>query len=190
MAVMAGVLLDHVNQELPQRDGLTRAVSSNEAEVSLASELLGKGNLVTPCGPRIIDDRLIGHGTIEVTVRLGVGLVAIGDVLAGEPLPEPLTLHFGQVPHQTEQRQCRGLDRTPSELVGVQALAFDLQREPLTAQVFAQRGAFVTERGTALARVRLRIDEPVGAMLWLGHRTMTLTHHGLDLHGPFQLHSH
>ena len=103
MAVMAGVLLDHVHQELPQRDRLTRAVSSNEAEVGLAGELFGKGNLLTPCGPRLIDDPLIGHGTVEVTVRLGVGLVAIGDVLAREPLPEPLTLHFCHMSHETEQ---------------------------------------------------------------------------------------
>jgi hypothetical protein len=172
MTVVAGVLLDHVNQELPQRDGLTRAVSSNEAEVGLVGELVGKGNLIAPCGPRVIDNRLIGHCTVEITVRLGVGLVAIRDVLASEPLPEPLTLHFGQVPHQTEQRQRRGLDRTPSELAGVQTLALELQRKALTAQVFAQRGTFVTERGAALARVRLRINEPVGAMLWLGHGTM------------------
>ena len=105
MAVVAGVLFDHVNQKLPQGDGLTRAISSNEVEIGLVGELLGKGNLVTPCGPRLIDDCLIGHRPVEVTVGLVFGLVAIGDVLASEPLPEPLTLHFGHVPQQTEQGQ-------------------------------------------------------------------------------------
>ena len=99
MAVVAGVLLDHVNQELPQRDWFARAVPSNEAEVGLASELLGKGNLVTPCGPRLIDNGLIGHGTVEIAIGLGLGLVAIRYVLSREPLPEPLTFHLGQMSH-------------------------------------------------------------------------------------------
>jgi len=99
MAVVTGVLLDHVNQELPQGDWFARAVLSNEAEVGFASELLGKGNLVTPCAPRLIDNSLIGHGTVEVTIWLGLGLVAIGDLLAREPLPEPLTFYLGQMSH-------------------------------------------------------------------------------------------
>ena len=48
MAVVAGVLLDHVDQKLPQRNGFARAVSSNEAEVRLTRELLGEGNFITP----------------------------------------------------------------------------------------------------------------------------------------------
>ena len=106
MAVVAGVLLDHVNQQLPKRDGLTRTVLSDEAEVGVAGELLGEGHLVTPCGPRLVDDRLISHGTVKVTIGLDVRLVAIRHVLASEPLPEPLTLDLGHVPHETEQRHC------------------------------------------------------------------------------------
>ena len=103
MAVVAGVLLDHVNQKLPQGDGLTRAISSNEAEIGLVGELLGKGNLVTPCGPRLIDNGLIGHGTVEVTIWLGLGLIAIRYVLPREPLPEPLAFDLGQMSHEAEQ---------------------------------------------------------------------------------------
>jgi hypothetical protein len=47
---------------------------------------------------------LIGHGTVEVAVGLSVGLVTSGDVLAREPLSEPLPLDIGQVPQQTKQR--------------------------------------------------------------------------------------
>jgi Protein of unknown function (DUF2568) len=103
MAVVAGVLLDHVNEQLPKRDWFARAVASDEAEVGLTSELLGKGNLVTPCGPRLIDNSLIGHGTVEVTIWLGLGLIAIRYVLPREPLPEPLTFDLGQMSHEAEQ---------------------------------------------------------------------------------------
>ena len=40
MAVVAGVLLNHVNQKLPQRDGIARAVLTNKVEVGLTSEPL------------------------------------------------------------------------------------------------------------------------------------------------------
>jgi len=82
MAVVAGVLLDHVNQKLPQGDGLTRTISSNQADIGLGGGPIGPGNLVTPRGPRLIDDCLIGHRPVEVTVGLVVGLVAVGDGLA------------------------------------------------------------------------------------------------------------
>jgi len=105
MAVVAGVLLDHVDQELPQRDRLPRAVAPDEAEVGVTGELLREGDLVTPCSPGFVDDRLIGHGTVEVAVGLRVGLVASGYVLASEPLPEPLALDIGHMSHQTQQRK-------------------------------------------------------------------------------------
>ena len=105
MAVVAGVLLDHVNQELPQRDRLPGAVPPDEAEVGVTGELLGEGDLVVPCSPGFVDNRLIGHGTVEVSVGFGVGLVASGYVLAGETLPEPLALDIGHMSHQTQQRK-------------------------------------------------------------------------------------
>jgi hypothetical protein len=127
VAVMSGVLLDHVNQQLPQGDGIARAVSSYEAEVGLSCELLGERDLVTPCVPCIIDHRLISHGTVEVTVGLRLGLIASRCVLAGEPLPKPLAFNVRQVPYQTEQRHRRWLDRTASELSGIQAGTLELQ---------------------------------------------------------------
>ena len=108
MAVVAGVLLDHVDQELPQRDRLPGAVTPDEAEIGVTSELLGEGDLVVPCSPGILNNRLIGHGAVEVTIGLDVGLVASGYVLAREPLPEPLPLDIGHVAHQTQQESVDG----------------------------------------------------------------------------------
>ena len=84
-----------------QRDRLPGTVPPDEAEIGVTSELLGEGDLVVPCSPGILDNRLIGHGAVEVTIGLDVGLVASGYVLAREPLPEPLPLDIGHVAHQT-----------------------------------------------------------------------------------------
>ena len=105
MAVVAGILLDHVDQELPQRHRLAGAVAPDEAELGVTDELLGEGHFVVPCSPGVVDDRLIGHGAVEVAVGLGVGLVASGYALVREPLPEPLALDIGHMAHQTEQRK-------------------------------------------------------------------------------------
>jgi hypothetical protein len=124
---------------------LTRSITTDEVQVSVPGELFGKGDLVVPCGPGFVHDCLIPNGTIEVAVRLSVGLIPIGYALAGEPLPEPLTFDFGQVPNQTKQRNRRRLNRAASELSGIQTLALELQREALAAQVFGQRGTLVAE---------------------------------------------
>ena len=103
VTVVARVLLDHVNQELSQGDWLAGAVVSDEAKVGVAHELLGEGDLLTPCRPRFLHNRQLGHGTVEITVRLGLGLVALRHVPAGEPPTEPPAFNLGHMPHQTKQ---------------------------------------------------------------------------------------
>jgi hypothetical protein len=57
MAVVAGILLDHVDQEFPQRYWFAGAVAPHEAEVGVTDELLGEGHFVVPCSPGFVDDR-------------------------------------------------------------------------------------------------------------------------------------
>jgi hypothetical protein len=59
MPVMAGVLLDHVNEQLAQRDRLTLRVAAGEAEVMIAGELLGEGDLLAPRQVRTITSFLL-----------------------------------------------------------------------------------------------------------------------------------
>src|SRR5215475_8519098 len=53
--VVAGVLLDHVHEQLAQRDRLTLGVVADEAEVVVPGELLGEGDLLAPGRPRLPD---------------------------------------------------------------------------------------------------------------------------------------
>ncbi len=145
MTVVTGVLLDHVDQELAQRDRLTGTVVSDEVEVGVARELLGEGDLIPPRGPRLIHDILIGHGDVEVAVGIGLSLIALGNVLAHEPPTEPPAFHLGHVSHQTKQRNGRGLDRAMRELSRVKALTLQLQREALTAQELEERRPLITQ---------------------------------------------
>ena len=70
MAVVAGILLDHVNEQFAQRDRFARTVAPDELEVGIAGELLGEGDFVVPCTPGVLHRCLIAHRTVEVAVWL------------------------------------------------------------------------------------------------------------------------
>jgi hypothetical protein len=53
--VVAGVLLDHVNEQLTQRDRLTPGVAAGEAEIVVAREPLSEGDLLASRRPRRLD---------------------------------------------------------------------------------------------------------------------------------------
>jgi hypothetical protein len=69
---VAGILLDHVHQELAQGDRIAGRVTTDGAQVGFACELFGEGDLLVPCGPPFLHDRLIGFGTVEVAVGFGL----------------------------------------------------------------------------------------------------------------------
>jgi len=50
---------------------------ADEAEVVVAGELLGEGDLLAPGRPRFLDDSRVGDRAVEVAVGVGFGLVAI-----------------------------------------------------------------------------------------------------------------
>ncbi len=78
------------------------AVLTNEAKVGVTRELLGERSLFAPGGPGLIHRSLFGYSTIEVSIRLRLRLVQLGQVLAGKPAPKPGPFHFCHVPDQTE----------------------------------------------------------------------------------------
>jgi hypothetical protein len=73
MPVVAGLLLDHVYQQLTQRDRLTLEVAAGEAQVVVAGELLRERDLLAPRRPRLLNHGRVSDRPVEVSV--GVGLV-------------------------------------------------------------------------------------------------------------------
>jgi len=69
------------------------------------SEQLSERDFVAPGSPRFINRSLLGYGTVEITVRIGFRLLALGQLLAGKPATKPGPFHFSHVPHEAKQRQ-------------------------------------------------------------------------------------
>jgi hypothetical protein len=75
--VAEGVLLDHVHEQLAQRDRLTLGVAAGKAEVVAARELLSEGGLLAPRRPRCLDHSRVSDRPVEVGAgvrpRSGIG---------------------------------------------------------------------------------------------------------------------
>src|SRR5262249_31583469 len=98
--VVAGVLLDHVDDQLAQRDRLTLGVVADETEVVVARELLSEGDLLAPRRPRLLNHGRVMGGPVEVGVGVGLGLIALWYLEPGEPAAEPGAFHLSHVPDQ------------------------------------------------------------------------------------------
>jgi hypothetical protein len=73
--------------------------------------------------------------------------------MPGETAAEPGPFHLGHVPDQAEQRH-RGRFHGPAgQLPGVQPIALQLQRQPLTAHELGQRRPLIPQPRAAFARV-------------------------------------
>jgi glycerophosphoryl diester phosphodiesterase len=134
VAVVAGVLLDHVDEELPEGDWLARTVLAHEVEVVVADELIRERDLLTPGLPGLLNDRLVRHGAVEVTVWILRALIELALVTVGEAGSEPHVLDLGHVADQSEQGHRGRFDRPAGHLLSVQAGALQLQGEPLAAE--------------------------------------------------------
>ena len=157
VAVVAGVLLEDVDQDLPQ----FRAVLAGDVQIGcVGNELLREVDLGTPVVPGFLDNGGIGHGAVEVLVRLVVREVDPAQVLAGHHLPKPGPLGLGDVPDQPEQGQVGRRNRSPGQLFRVETGALQLQRESLVFQVPDERVALALE-STIGARVLVGVDEHV-----------------------------
>jgi len=146
VAVVAGVLLDEVDQQPAQRDRSAPGVGDlpGHPEVGrLGHVALGERHLLPPGRPGLRDDLRLGYRPVEVRVRPGVGDEAVRDFLPGHDLPEPAALHLGQVPQQSQQRQGGGPDAATGHGGGAQARALQGEGLALPAQ---ERGANISAR--------------------------------------------
>ena len=136
MAEVAGVLLDHVEYHLAQRDGRAVLHRSADGEVGRAGgELLREGDLFVPGAPGAGHHRRICHRARPVGVLDVVGPVQRRRVGLSHHPPEPVALHVGHVADQAEQGHGGGRHRAPGQLLRIQAGALQFQRQPVGAQV-------------------------------------------------------
>ena len=103
MAVVPRVLLDHVQVDPAQVDGLLAAGMPERIVQGPAPGGL-PGQLALPGERGEVGLRPAGLGEVEVAVRRCVGAVQETELgLAGEPVPEPRAFHLCHVPDQPEQ---------------------------------------------------------------------------------------
>jgi len=125
-----GILFDPVHLQLAHGDVLA---------ADALPKILVPGELLV-CGPLfgIQDLQGLGH-----TARLRHGLVEIRVMRAVDPcqqLPRgnpiaPVAFYFAQMAKQSQQRHGRGRHRAPGQLLGIQALAFELEGLAVVAQI-------------------------------------------------------
>jgi hypothetical protein len=118
VAYVAGVLLDHVQVDQPQRHLLAteteRVVQGVVGDGGVGQlELLGQPGVVRGGAGRV------DAGELGLAVRAERALHG----LAGEPDPEPAALDLRQVPDQAEQGQAGRWHGTLGELLAGQARA-------------------------------------------------------------------
>ena len=170
MAAVACVLLDHVDEHRAQRDGLAVAHDARAVEVGAAvDKAFGEADLLTPGRPRFSDAGKVGRGVPEA----GVPVVAVAEVvrrlLAGEHDTEPVALHVGHVADEAEHRQVGWGYRAARHLLGVEPLAFELERLAVGVQV-VREGSTLADRSSTAAGVVAGLDEHVApGEVPLGH---------------------
>jgi hypothetical protein len=122
MGVVAGVLLDHVDEDGAERDTSTL---SRRAEINgLADESVAKGDLFAPRTLCPLDDGRVGNGAIEVVVA-----IQIRRVLAGRLLTKPVSLDIGEMSQETQQREIARRHRAAGHRLVIQAGALHLERQ-------------------------------------------------------------
>ncbi len=132
MAVVAGVLLDHVDHDPAQRHRLTAALSGDVERGRRGHGLAGVLALGPPARERLGD---VGRvDVVEVAVRVVLRAVQGRRVLAAQRAPEPAALHLRLVPDQAQERKGGGRHGPLAQLRVVQAVALHRQRRPVVVE--------------------------------------------------------
>ncbi len=146
MAVVTGVLLDHVDQHPAQRDVAAPLVPP--ALVERFERRLDRARVLAFLSP--VGERF-GHvgrvDVVEVAIDVRVVVETGWRVLPSDlphHAPEPGALDIAHVPDEPEQRHGGRLDRPQSQPVVGEALALHGQRGSVVVEVSPQHRAFVT----------------------------------------------
>src|SRR5215218_7118408 len=150
--IVAGVLLDHVDQDPPQRHRLAAPQAGGLQGGRRGGGPPGVLALRPPGRERLL--HVGGVDVVEVAVRVVVGPVDAGRVLAAEDPAEPVALHVRHVPDEAEQRQARRRHRPLPQLRLVEPLALPGQRRPVVVEPGVEHGPLAGHVG--------RIDPVLG----------------------------
>ena len=161
-------LLDHVNQQLAQRDRRPGTVLANETEVGVARELLRERDFVAPRGPRFVDNDRVWDSTVEVAVGFGVRLIELWDVVACEAPAKPAAFDLGHVAQQARSDIVDGSTARRASCAGSRPSHFSWSVSRWHRR-FDKSGPLVAERSATLARVSVGLQESVCAVRRLGH---------------------
>src|SRR6478735_1848167 len=144
VATVAGVLLDHVDEDVADRRRVPAAVVDERRRHGLVRLLvqpvLGTRDLSLPLLERLVDALLRPDRGGELDVRVvGVGVgPRLVDVGLQSAL-EPGVLDEGHVTHQAEQAEVARRHRPRRELLRRQVRALELEGEPIVAEIVAVR---------------------------------------------------
>src|ERR1035437_3248838 len=152
MAVVTGILLDHVDVDPAQRDLVS---PSFEGVV----QGLGPGSLVSGLALSCVCRQvLLGIGigdVVEVSVPVLLGTVQSRQPETGSPGAEPCSLDLGHVSHEAEKRQARRTDRGSFQLVVAQTDALPQQCPAMELQPALVHRALVADVGRIVAELAL-----------------------------------
>jgi len=124
MPVVAGVLLDHVYVDPPQRTGLTVA-KTGVVEASQRRRLAAGCTLGVPDFEVVLPTSVVQRHQLTV---FEVGVDPGGIAITGKDTAEPVPLDFGHVTNQAVQRQLRRGNRPLLTARVVEALTLQQQR--------------------------------------------------------------
>ena len=89
---VAGVLLDHVHEDVAHRRGVVGKRHFGVHRNVLGQPRVGGRNLAAPGRPGLLNDGRVGKRTVEVVVTIGLGPVEPGHVMALQDSLKPMVL--------------------------------------------------------------------------------------------------
>ena len=155
---MAGILLDKVNDDVARLDLLAVDVDRC-VQVQVGVDGPGMCDLTAPGVLRFGDDFVVGHGMVEVQVRVLLSAVEKRQLdLSFKDSARPGVLDPSEVADHAQQRHRRWRDRASGELLGGESLALELEGHPVAVEVLRKDGLLAHSGLERLSRIAVRIS--------------------------------
>ena len=143
MAVVAGVLLDHVDENPSEGHGVPCPLGPL-IEGASGGELPGMVPLTAKGGEAGVGIHVSRQ--VKVTIRIGIRVVERRRVLARQGAAKPAALDLGHVPDESEQGELRGRDSQLRQLGRAEAVALPHQRGAVVVEEGGQQVPLVADK--------------------------------------------
>ena len=158
MAHVAGILLDEVDDDVARR-GVLAVDVDRRLEVKVGVDGPGMGDLPAPGLPSFGNDFVVGHGLVEVQVRVLLGAVKTRQLDSTfEDSARPGVLDSSEVSDHAQQRHRRRRDRASGELLGGESLALELEGHPVAVEVLREHRLLTPSGLERLSRIAARLS--------------------------------